>query len=139
MGKFQFQKATYDLEINDGKVYTIDFSDDAMLRYLDLADDVQKAFGGIGEDEFLNLDQDGRKELMDSQKESVKKVVEAFLGEGSFDEIYSLSGRSLGNLIPLIEHIMDEFNRRNSERIETKKAQYLKKKWYRCFGVIHQR
>lgn len=128
MGKFQFEKVTYDLEINDGKVYTIDFSDDAMLRYMDVAEDVQKAFDGISEDEFLKLDHEGRQQMVESQKESVKNVIEAFLGEGSFDEVYELAGRSLSNLLPLMEHIMDEFNRRNNVRLDEKKAQYLKKK-----------
>lgn len=128
MGKFQFEKATYELEINDGKAYTIDFSDDAMMRYTDMAEDIQKAYGGISEEDFLKMNKEERHELLSQQRESMKKVINEFLGDSAFDEVYELAGRSLGNLVPLIMHIMDEFEKRNSGRVEAKKAQYLKKK-----------
>jgi acetyl-CoA carboxylase carboxyltransferase component len=127
MRKFEFKKTYEEVEIA-GKVYKIEFNDDKIREYqekfLSFEADVQ---------EFLNVDEtkltkEERWEHFEKGKQLARNVIDTLLGEGSFDELYEKSGRSIANMYDLIWYLAGIVNERNARNKEEKRQQYVKPK-----------
>jgi acetyl-CoA carboxylase carboxyltransferase component len=127
MRKFEFKKTFEEVEIA-GKVYKIEFNDDKIREYqekfLSFEADVQ---------EFLNVDEtkltkEERWEHFEKGKQLARNVIDTLLGEGSFDELYEKSGRSIANMYDLIWYLAGIVNERNARNKEEKRQQYVKPK-----------
>jgi hypothetical protein len=127
---FQFETTTKEIEVN-GHAYKVDFSDDAMNRYMEVGAKMQKVM--IAEQTMIesfgdDLPVEAIKETQIKQREAVKEVLEAFLGEGTFDSLYDMSGRSIINLLALVEYLNTFLDEQTFQKIEAKKEKYLKNK-----------
>ncbi|NIA59429.1 hypothetical protein G5716_13970 [Bacillus pacificus] len=124
--KFEFEKTYKEVEVA-GKVYQVEFNDDAINKY-------QKSFKNFEKKtkEVKDLIPDYEKatdeeidNVMNKQKELVKHVVETFLGENSFDELYVKSGKSIGNLMSLVDYLNNLYIEEAKEKAEKAQAKYL--------------
>lgn len=127
MRKFEFKKTYEEVEIA-GKVYKIEFNDDKLREY-------QEKFLSFEADvhEFLNVDEtkltkEERWEHFEKGKQLARNVIDTLLEEGSFDELYEKSGRSIANMYDLIWYLAGIVNERNARNREEKRQQYVKPK-----------
>lgn len=127
MREFKFKKSYEEIKINE-KVYRLDLADDKLTgyqslfkKYYDKTQEMQKV-------DVAALDENESLEFINKSKEIVSVLLNAILGEGSFDVIYEESGRSLVNVSDLILYLMDVINERTNSVREDKHNQYLKNK-----------
>ena len=127
MRKFEFKKPFEEVEIA-GKVYRIEFSDDKVREY-------QEGFHYLGTDiqELLNVDEtkltkEEREKHFEKGKQLIRNTIDMLLGEGSFDELYEKSGRSIVNMYDLVWFLAEVVNERNKQNREEKRQQYVKPK-----------
>jgi len=127
MRKFEFKKPFEEVEIA-GKVYRIEFSDDKIREY-------QEGFHSLGTDvqELLDVDEtkltkEEREKYFEKAKHLIRNVIDMLLGEGSFEELYEKSGRSIVNMYDLVWFLAEVVNERNAQNKEEKRQQYVKPK-----------
>jgi hypothetical protein len=127
MRKFEFKKTYEEIEIA-GKVYKIEFNDDKIREY-------QEKFFSFQTDaeEYLKVDEtkltkEERWEHFEKGKQVARNVIDTLLGEGSFDELYEKSGRSIANMYDLIWYLAEIVQERNARNREEKRQQYVKPK-----------
>lgn len=127
MRKFEFKKTFEEVEIA-GKVYKIEFTDNKLREY-------QERFLSLGSEvqEFLNVDEtkltkEEREKHFEKGKQLVRDVIDMLLGEGSFNELYEKSGRSIVNMYDLAWYLVGIVNERNARNREEKRQQYVKSK-----------
>lgn len=126
MKKFEFGKAYEEIEIN-GKPYRIDFSDDKLKQYQDM---FYKFYQEAEEMKQANIEEmtpDEQNALLEKQRQNMKMVTETILGEGTFDELFELSGRSTWNYMKLIEFLAEIIGQRFDEFKEEQRKKYVKK------------
>lgn len=127
IAKFEFKKTYKEIDIN-GEVHRVSFDDEAMDRYVDVATDARDEFKAL---EKFDIDNASKEELYahrDKQKDAVKRVIEAFLGKGTFDGLYELAGKSVLNLMGLVRYLIELYEEEQESMMEEKKAKYIKKK-----------
>lgn len=127
IAKFEFKKTYKEIDIN-GDIYRVNFDDEAMGRYMDVATDARDEFKALESFDVENASKEELHAHRDKQKDAVKRVIEAFLGEESFDGLYELAGRSVLNLMSLVSHLIDMYEQEQGAAFEDKKAKYIKKK-----------
>jgi hypothetical protein len=127
MRKFEFKKTYEEVDIA-GKVYKIEFNDDKIREY-------QEKFFSFQTDaeEYLKVDEtkltkEERWEHFEKGKQVARNVIDTLLGEGSFDELYEKSGRSIANMYDLIWYLAEIVQERNARNREEKRQQYVKPK-----------
>lgn len=127
MRKFEFKKTYEEIEIA-GKVYKIEFNDDKIWEY-------QGKFLSFEADaqEFLNVDEtkltkEEQWEHFEKGKQLARNVIDTLIGEGSFDELYEKSGRSIANMYDLVWYLAGIVNERNARNKEEKRQQYVRPK-----------
>lgn len=127
MRKFEFKKTFEEVEIA-GKVYRIELNDDKIREYQEeiysLEVDIQ---------ELLNVDEtkltkEEREKRFEKEKQLACRVLDMLLGEGSFDELYEKSGRSIINMYNLVEFLAEIVNERSAQNREERRRQYVKPK-----------
>jgi hypothetical protein len=126
MRKFEFGKAYEEIEIN-GKPYQIDFSDDKLKQYQDM---FYKFYQEAQEIEQANIEKmtpEEQNALLEKQRQNMKTVTETMLGEGTFDELFELAGRSTWNYMKLIEFLAETIEQRFNEIKEERRKKYVKK------------
>lgn len=125
---FNFEKTHKDIDVA-GKIYTVEFNDDAQLRYQKAIKVFQKDSTALqkhadkidlieGSDEEID-------KMNEMQKNTVKKLIETYLGEGAFDELYEKSGRSVINLMSLVYYLIDLYRSEETEKIKNTRDKYL--------------
>ncbi|HDR8493706.1 TPA: hypothetical protein QC448_004802 [Bacillus cereus] len=124
--KFEFEKTYKEVDVA-GKLYKIEFNDDAIAKY-------QKELKTFDKDskELATLITDYEKAtdeeidaVMNKQKEMTKHVVETFLGEGTFEELYEKAGKSVTNLMGLVNYLSDLYVEEAKGKTEQAQAKYL--------------
>lgn len=124
--KIDVQKTYEEVEIVDS-VYRMSLSDESMKAY----DKVFKKF----RKESLKMSERDYSKMTDKEQKAAEKenhammfeVVEALLGEGSFDKIYSDTGKSLLVVADIIMQLMGVVDKRLKVFKEKEKAYYLGK------------
>lgn len=124
--KFEFEKTYKEVEVA-GKVYQVEFNDEAINKYQKSLKNFEKQtkevqglipdYEKATDEEFDNV--------MNKQKELVKHVVETFLGENTFDELYEKAGKSISNLISLVDYLNNLYIEEAKEKAEKAQAKYL--------------
>lgn len=126
MKKFEFKKTYEEVEIA-GKVYRVDLQDESVKKY-------QKQFNSFYE-QSQNLQAAATKEMtideqaafLDQSKELASVTINALLGDNAFDEIYEASGKSLINVMDLINFLTEVIREKAGELQEQTVNKYLKK------------
>ena len=105
--KVDFDKPYDEFEIG-GETYHVYFDDDSLRRYEKEADEFQKE--ALKQVDFSKMSARKRKEVETKQIEAIKDTIEPFFGEGSFDSIYAASGKSMLNMVKVLEAVFDWLN-----------------------------
>jgi hypothetical protein len=126
MRKFEFGKAYEEIEIN-GKQYRVDFSDDKLKQYQDMFYKFYQEAQEIEQADIEKMTQEEQTALLDKQRQNMKTVTETMLGEGTFDELFELAGRSTWNYMKLIEFLAETIEERFNEIKEERRKKYVKK------------
>jgi hypothetical protein len=126
MKKFEFGKAYEEIEIN-GKQYRVDFSDDKLKQYQDMFYKFYQEAQEIEQADIEKMTQEEQEALLDKQRQNMKTVTETLLGEGTFDELFELAGRSTWNYMKLIEFLAEIIEERFSEIKEERRKKYVKR------------
>jgi hypothetical protein len=125
MRKFEFDKVYEEIEIN-GKTYRVDFSDDKLKAYQDLFYNFYKEAQEIEQTDVGQLTPDEQNALLDKQRQNMKMVTETILGEGTFEELFELAGRSTWNYMKLIEFLAEIIRERFDEFKEEQRKKYVR-------------
>jgi len=126
MRKFEFGKAYEEIEIN-GKQYRVDFSDDKLKQYQDMFYKFYQEAQEIEQADIEKMKSEEQKALLDKQRQNMKTVTEKMLGEGTFEELFELAGRSTWNYMKLIEFLAEIIEERFSEIKEERRNKYVKR------------
>jgi hypothetical protein len=126
MRKFEFGKAYEEIEIN-GKQYRVDFSDDKLTQYQDMFYKFYQEAQEIEQADIEKMTPEEQNVLLEKQRQNMKTVTETMLGEGTFDELFELAGRSTWNYMKLIEFLAETIEERFNEIKEERRKKYVKK------------
>lgn len=124
--KFEFEKTYKEVDVA-GKLYKIEFNDDAIAKYqkeLKTFDKDSKELAALITDYEKATDEE-IDAVMNKQKEMTKHVVETFLGEGTFEELYEKAGKSVTNLMGLVNYLSDLYVEEAKGKTEQAQAKYL--------------
>lgn len=126
--QFNFEKTYKEIDVS-GDIYRVEFNDEALTRYQKA---VKRFNQGIKEAqsalEKVNIETDSDDEIQkvsDKQKDVVKDVVEVFLGEGTFDGLYEKAGKSVMNLMSLVNYLIDIYSSEMKSKTEDARKKYL--------------
>ncbi|CAI8737654.1 hypothetical protein COM13_12395 [Bacillus pseudomycoides] len=104
--QFNFEKTYREIDVA-GKIYKVNFDDESMLKYQEgflsyekKAKELQAEAVDIREASTEKL-----REMHSKQREVMKEAIELFLGADTFEDLYVKAGRSLMNLVALIDYL----------------------------------
>jgi hypothetical protein len=126
MRKFEFAKAYEEVEIA-GKVYRVDFSDDKLAEYQRKFKQFYEESQHLTEKEIEALSIEEQTALLEKQRQNMKKITEMMLGEGTFEELYEMAGRSTVNYMDLLLFLSDILAEKTEKMKEDKRKKYVKK------------
>ncbi|MCI0767425.1 hypothetical protein [Bacillus sp. TL12] len=124
--KFEFEKTYKEVDVA-GKLYKVDFNDEALTKY-------QKAFKRFDKEikevteiikDYETATDEEFEETAQKQKEVTKDIVETFLGEGTFDELYEKAGKSSTNLMGLVHYLNSIYLEENQKKADEARNKYL--------------
>ena len=125
--KFEFNKSYEEFTIAD-KDYKMEFNDEKMVEYNKAFDKFYVESKRINEIDTKDITPKKNEEVFKEMKELTKGVINTLLYEGVYEELYEASGRSLINLIEMVE-FLSEIVGEKMERIRNdKKKKYIVKK-----------
>ncbi|MGH0601143.1 hypothetical protein [Bacillus mycoides] len=124
--QFNFEKTYKEVDVA-GNIFKVEFNDDALNRYQKSlkrfktsTDELQKSISDYEKATDEEIDS-----LAVKQKEITKDVVDTFLGEGAFEKLYDLSGRSVANLLSLVHYLNDLYAEETLKKSEQSQSKYL--------------
>lgn len=112
MIKIELQKTYEEFEVG-GNVYRMDLHDDKVVYYLKSIRKFEVAHANIIEKQ--NQDPENLEEVVEESKVLCKDAIELFLGAGTFDQIYLDVGKSLYNLLILLDAIKEVIEKNHGE------------------------
>lgn len=127
MKKFSFDKSYEEVKIAD-KVYKIDMSDDKVKDYQQALQGYHKEAEQLTSANLENATPEEQVELFNKQLGMMKVVTETILGEGTFDELYEMSGRSSRNYLKLMLFIAEVMEEKIDEVKSDALSKYLNEK-----------
>ncbi|SPT98426.1 Uncharacterised protein [Lysinibacillus capsici] len=126
--QFNFEKTYKEIDVS-GDIHRVEFNDEALTRYQKA---VKRFNQGIKEAQDalnnINIETDSDDEIQkvsDKQKDVVKDVVEVFLGEGTFEGLYEKAGKSVMNLMSLVDYLIDIYSSEMKSKTEDARKKYL--------------
>lgn len=127
MKKFEFKKAYEEIEV-DGEVYRIDLSDEKVKEYQKTFRTFYDESNKLSEIDIESFPFEEQEKLIDKQRENIKIVTETIIGDGTFDKLYELSGRSIVNYTDFL-FLISELLRDKMESLNTDaRKKYVKNK-----------
>ena len=124
MREIKFEKTYEEFKIG-GKVYRMEFNDEAIKRYKDKMQEYDKKAKELVEKDE-NASEEEHEELFDESINLIKDFIDEVLGEGSFDELYKAGNYSSYNIKLVLEGLA-EFITEKSEQLKAKKVKHYKK------------
>lgn len=124
--KFEFEKTYKEVDVA-GRVYPVEFNDEALTKY-------QKAFKRFDKEikevtgsilDFEAATDLAIEEAAQKQKEVVKDIIETFLGEGTFEELYEKAGKSSANLMGLVHYLNELYFDETQKKADETRNKYL--------------
>jgi hypothetical protein len=124
--QFNFEKTYKEVDVA-GKIFKVEFNDDALNRYQKSlkrfkasTDELQKSISDYEKATDEEIDS-----LAEKQKEITKDVVDTFLGDGAFEELYDIAGRSVANLLSLVHYLNDLYAEETLKKSSESQSEYL--------------
>ena len=127
MRKFEFKKTYEEIEVA-GEVYRVDVSDKKLKEYQIEFHEFYKESQRLEKIDVDELSAEEQTEMLDNALGILEKVVNKILGDGSFDVLYEKSGKSIMNMIDLVNYLGDVVNERLNGQRQEKRGHYLKHK-----------
>lgn len=121
---FQFKKTYEEVEIA-GETYQVDFSDESVNRYNKSFIEFYEETKRINAVDVSKLSVEKQSEMFGEMQELVKGVVNELLGRGSYETLYDASGKSLMNMIEMIEYLSEVVGDKTQKIREGRKKKYL--------------
>ncbi|MBY0597684.1 hypothetical protein [Bacillus bingmayongensis] len=124
--KFEFEKTYKEVDVA-GRVYQVEFNDEALTKY-------QKAFKRFDKEikevtgsivDFEVATDRAIEEAAQKQKEVVKDIIETFLGEGTFEDLYEKAGKSSANLMGLVHYLNELYFDETQKKADETRNKYL--------------
>ncbi|MBU9711061.1 hypothetical protein [Evansella tamaricis] len=128
--KFEFKQTYEEIEAG-GKVYRMYMDDESLKKYKKLYQKYQneyKDIQNIDEESFLDMSDEEQESWEKKSREIIENFITGVLGEGSFDELYELSGRSLLNMSELVYFLVDLQQAKTHQMQNEKVQDYYKKR-----------
>lgn len=122
--KFDFNKSYEEIEIS-GENYRIEFNDEKMTQYTKSFDKFYTETKAINEIDTSELTPNEQIDTFKKMQEITKGIVEELLGEGSYSRLYEASGKSLMNIIEMVEYLSDIVGEKSEKLRADKKKKYL--------------
>ena len=124
--QFNFEKTYKEVDIA-GKVYRIEFNDEAQAKYQKVLKGFEKEANAIigSIENYQSATDEEIDKLQAEQKALVKRTIEVFLGEGVFDEVYEMAGRSIMNLMELVTFLTNMYVEETRNKAEKAQNKYL--------------
>lgn len=124
--QFNFEKTYKEVDVA-GKLFKVEFNDDALNRYQKSLKRF-KASTNVLQNSITDYEKATDEEidaLTVKQKEITKDVVDTFLGEGAFEELYDIAGRAVANLLGLVHYLQDIYVEESMKTSEKSQSKYL--------------
>lgn len=121
--KIDLQKPVQEFEI-DGKVYEVGYDDESLRAYEKQSKVFyEKAKTNV---DLTKLSDEEKKELETKQYQLLKETIEVFFGQGSYEEIYTATGKSLINMTKVITALFEWLQSKLGAINEQAKAYYTR-------------
>lgn len=124
--KFEFEKTYKEVDVA-GKLFKIEFNDDALNKYQKALKQFKRGTAEL-QSMIPDFEAASDKEIdavTEKQKDLTKQVVETFLGEGTFEELYEIAGRAVANLLSLVHYLNDIYVEESMKTAEKSQSKYL--------------
>lgn len=104
--QFNFEKTYREIDVA-GKLYKVNFDDESMLKYQEGFLSYEKKVKELQNEaiDFREASPEVLRAMNLQQRELMSEAIELFLGEDTFEELYEKAGRSLMNLVSLINYL----------------------------------
>ncbi|UYG93185.1 hypothetical protein [Cytobacillus firmus] len=133
MRSFDFKKTYEEIKIN-GEVYKIDFSDAKLKEYRKSFNEFYAESQKMQSVNASELVKDDEFKQFDQATDLTKKAIDNLLGDGSFDKLYEQSGRSLFNMMDLVEFLAELVGEKTNKVRNERAHKYTKHKKQRHNG-----
>lgn len=133
MRSFDFKKTYEEIKIN-GEVYKIDFSDAKLKEYRKSFNEFYAESQKMQSVNASELVKDDEFKQFDQATGLTKKAIDNLLGDGSFDKLYEQSGRSLFNMMDLVEFLAELVGEKTNKVRNERAHKYTKHKKQRHNG-----
>lgn len=125
--EFKFDTSYEEVKIND-RMYQIDVSDEKLVEYQELFSQYHKESQNIAARNTDNATKEETQKFLEDSKAVLGKILETMLGEGTFEQIYNESGKSIVNVSKLIIFLADIMNEKTNNMRNEERNKYLKNK-----------
>lgn len=88
-----------------GKVYNVYFDDESLRKYEKTLKEFRKETQT--DKDPLKMSEKQRSETEKKHRKAIKKAIDCFFGEGSYEEIYALTGKSMIMLARVVEALFN--------------------------------
>lgn len=133
MRSFDFKKSYEELKIN-GEVYKIDFSDAKLKEYRKSFNEFYAESQKMQSVNTSELAKDDELKQFEHAADLTKKAIDKLLGDGSFNKLYEQSGRSLFNMMDLVEFLAELVGEKTNKVRKERAHKYIKHKKQRQNG-----
>lgn len=119
--KFEFKKTYEEIDLA-GRVFKIDFSDNAILEYNRKMEHFYIEAQKMAKPDVSDLSRTEQIELFNKSKELAKGTADSILGDGAFEYLYEQSGNSLINMMDAL-YFLGEVISEELAKIKQKEVQ----------------
>ncbi|MDA1582109.1 hypothetical protein [Bacillus cereus group sp. TH228LC] len=124
--KFEFEKTYKEVDVA-GKIYKVEFNDDALNRYQKSIKRFKSATEELQNSitDYENTTDEDIDTSTEKQKEITKDFIDTFLGEGAFEDLYDIAGRAVANLLSLVHYLNDLYVEEHLKKQSESQSKYL--------------
>ncbi|MGM2815373.1 hypothetical protein ACS2Q8_25925 [Bacillus cereus group sp. Bce007] len=123
---FEFEKTYKEIDVS-GETYKVEFNDEAITKYQKAIKRFDKKIKEVTESikDYETATDESIEDAAQKQKEVTKDIIETFLGEGTFEGLYEKSGKSVVNLMALVDYLIDIHVEESNKKNEKAREKYL--------------
>ncbi|PJZ00384.1 hypothetical protein CPT06_11205 [Bacillus vallismortis] len=125
--KINIDKPIQEFDIG-GNIYEMPYDDESLQRYMSQMRKFHKRSVEFSKKPFEDMTEKEQTELEAAGREESKQALELFFGEGSYESIYEACGKSVFNLLNVIEAIGEFVQSKTNAMKQEKKNSYTKRK-----------
>lgn len=125
--EFNFKSTVEEFKI-EGDIYKVDFSDKKLREYQEKFNEFLEESAELEKLRHDNMTSEEQENYFNSSYKLCEKMIDTVLGEGSFDKLYEKSGKSIFNMIDVIEFLSEAVGEKTVRLREENKSKYVKPK-----------